>query len=228
MYSCLSTNRFLTQSGIVKSCVRFPNRRTANDTFIELPGKTLLAQKLANCSVERVVDEAISTNFFKWQVAGASVSRSNSLPLTLQGKCTEAGYRARDTPQMSEARSYLLPCNIFMVASLREPKAFARELGIFSTANSSASHVAAYVSRPRTALRSSNHAIRELCRSLDHGAACRTGKEIGGSKRRRCRTHLDYVLSSFGKSERVPTSVSSRRRRNSSFLPNRPRKRSAF
>lgn len=49
-----------------------------------------------------------------------------------------------------------------MVASPREPEAFARELGIFSTANSSASHAAAYVSRPRTALRSSNHAIREL------------------------------------------------------------------
>lgn len=107
-----------------------------------------------------------------------------------------------------------------MVASLREPKAFARELGIFSTANSSASHVAAYVSQPRTALRCSNHAIRELCRSPDHGAACRTGKEIGGSKRRPCCTHLDYVLSSFGKLERVSTSVSSRRRRNSSFPPN--------
>lgn len=96
---------------------------------------------------------------------------------------------------MSEARSYLLPCNIFMVASLREPKAFARELGIFSTTNSSASRVVAYVSRPRTALRCSNHAIRELCRSPEHGAACRTGKEIDGSKRRPCCTHLDYVLS---------------------------------
>lgn len=150
------------------------------------------------------------------------------MSLTLQGKCTQAGYRARHTPQMSEARSYLLPCNIFMVASPREPKAFARELGIFSTVNSSASHVAAYVSRPRTALRCSNHAIRELCRLPDHGAACRTGKEIGGSKRRPCCTHLDYVLSSFGKLERVSTSVSSRRRRNSSFPSNRPRKRSAF